>query len=188
MNIKFICPRCKQILVFKSYNYYCPKCNKEYPIHKGIIDFTDSHTQNELYKEINMQFSHSPIGSKIRFMNFGLAYMPEGPDPENVIRQKVNRNSIRLLEYIFSSLNLKNKVLLDIGCGRGGTLLYCSMKEPSSFRIGIDNCIEGLKVIPFHENELLLCADSSNIPLCNNSVDIIVCIESFHAFDKKNFR
>lgn len=188
MNLKLKCLNCSQPLIQKENSFICGSCKQIYSIKNGIVDFSPIVTNNMLYQQINLQFSSSLIGKKTRFMNFGLSYMPCGEDNNRVKQQKINRNSVRLLEYVFQNISLKNKTVVDVGCGRGGLLLYCHNRDSSVNYIGVDSCIEGLQVITKNRNDMLLCADACNLPLNNDIADIIICIEAFHAFaDKRGF-
>ena len=69
----------------------------------------------------------------------------------------------------------KNKIVLDAGCGTGK---YLRVLEKDSIKyIGIDlsnNQLEKAKIKSTNNNSMFICSNLSNIPLDDNSVDLIV--------------
>jgi len=98
-----------------------------------------------------------------------------------------NRFSIQLYHHLASEVEIKNKEIVEIGCGRGGGLSYIANKFSPHSAIGIDVC---RKAISFCNNYysgekklLFLRGNAQKILLENNSCDIVINVESSHRYN-----
>jgi len=78
--------------------------------------------------------------------------------------------------YAFADKFAKGKTVLDIPCGVGwGTSLL-----GGKYRVGIDICADAIAYAKEHYPGIdFLAGDMANIPLKNNSIDVVVCLEGF---------
>ena len=75
------------------------------------------------FERISASLNNSSYRDKIIFFNMG--YMPDSKKSETTFKLPdflINKNSIRLILEIIGDTDLKNKNIIDIGCGRGGTI------------------------------------------------------------------
>lgn len=95
-----------------------------------------------------------------------------------------------LARYVFAQSYVKRKTVLDIACGSGyGCLLLVSAGAKKI--IGIDNAKDAIiyakKKYP-HQKITYGVGDAGNIPLKNNSIDVVVSFETIeHVEDYKKF-
>lgn len=120
----------------------------------------------------------------VLFMNYGYA------DPEQKIdlhpKEEPDRYSIQLYHHMTEGIDFRNKAVVEVGCGRGGGLTYIFKRwAPGSAR-GIDLC---KKAVRFCNNYYqfrglsFLHGDAQNLPLENESCDILINVESSHRYE-----
>lgn len=110
---------------------------------------------------------------------------------------EVNRYQIQLYESVLNDIDLNKKKLLEVGSGRGGGLDYISRyKNPSSLT-GIDLSSKAITKATnsFNASNInFVNASADKIPLDNNSIDVVINVESSHcypnvdAFIRETFR
>jgi ubiquinone/menaquinone biosynthesis C-methylase UbiE len=124
---------------------------------------------------------------EVHFMNFGFH------DPDKILSlnpaDEANRYSIQLYQHLAGMADLDNKDIVEIGSGRGGGLNYLARKYTANSLKGIDlsssaiafsNKNYKLKNLSFRHG------DAQEIPLMNNSCDIVLNVESSHRYPKMN--
>lgn len=92
-------------------------------------------------------------------------------------------------KYFFENFSFKNKVILDLGTGTANLVKY--IKPNFKYFIGIDREKSLLseaknKFIKDKANIYLLCSDAENIPIKNNSVDVILALGLFERTSSLN--
>ena len=94
---------------------------------------------------------------------------------------------ISTARYHFSLPFLKNKIVIDIGCGaRRGPKIACAV---ASKVIGLDISTEAIvycRRIWFAENLSYIAADARSLPLKNNSFDVALSFEVIEHIDNFN--
>ena len=123
----------------------------------------------------------------ILFMNFG--YFDTGQFIKLDAHDESNRYSVQLYHHLASTVNITNKDIIEIGCGRGGGLGYITRCfSPASAR-GIDldkwaitfcNRHYAVKELSF------LQGDAQDLPLDNGSCDVVINVESSHRYPDMN--
>lgn len=84
-----------------------------------------------------------------------------------------------VLDYV------KNKVVLDIACGEGYGTNILSEKAELVYGVDIDvKCIERAKQKYKRNNVEFIVGNTSKIPLCDNSVDLIISFETIEHHDE----
>jgi SAM-dependent methyltransferase len=116
------------------------------------------------------------------FLNYGYhddMYLPLNPPDEP------NRLFIQLYHYAVQNIDLKDKDIAEIGCGQGagGSFLW-QYKKPRSY-IGVDLSEKAIAFCQRHNKYTKVqwlqgCAD--NLPIPDQSVDIVINIESSHFY------
>jgi ubiquinone/menaquinone biosynthesis C-methylase UbiE len=137
-----------------------------------------------LYRLIN-RFDRDKV---VIFMNFG--YSSDREDITLGEEDETNRYPIQLYRHLTDKIDLKGKSLVEIGCGRGGGLSYTANNSGASSLIGIDiekTAVEFASREYRHPNLKFIKGSAENIPLPDNSCDVVLNVESSHrylAFDK----
>ena len=123
----------------------------------------------------------------ILFMNFGYA------DTDHNIRlnahDESNRYSVQLYHHLAKNVDIANKDICEIGCGRGGGLEYITRFFSPASAIGIDLdksavnfCNQYYKI----RGLSFLQGDAQEIKLDNNSCDVVINVESSHRYPDMN--
>jgi SAM-dependent methyltransferase len=121
--------------------------------------------------------------AEVLFMNYGYS------DPLQKIeldsKDEPNRYSIQLYHHLASHVDLKNKDILEIGCGRGGGLSYVTKNFAPAKAMGIDLderavtfCNRYYKIPGLNFKQ----GDAQNLPLDSNSCDVLLNVESSHRY------
>ncbi len=119
------------------------------------------------------------------FLNYG--YVPTDSHNESafVIRDGTfNANSVRLVFEVIGSLDLNDRTVVEVGCGRGGNSRLIAEKFNAQV-IGIDMSAEA---IAFCQKAHLInsldfrVGDALNIPLADGSCDAVINVESSHSY------
>jgi ubiquinone/menaquinone biosynthesis C-methylase UbiE len=139
----------------------------------------DRNDTNGLYTEINKFFESTDI----EFMNHG--YYP----PHSFIKKedKNFKNQLSLYLSLFDNLKIKNKNILEVGCGRGGGIKklskYFNFTEIHACDLNKNN-IEYCKVNN-KANIDFKVSNAENLDYSDNYFDIIINVESSHNY--KNY-
>ena len=118
-------------------------------------------------------------------MNFG--YIPPKDSSSLVLKaeDEPDRLFIQLYNHVLEGIDLKDKVILEVGSGRGGGANFISSYFLPTSVTGIDfskNAIELSR--QFYEKPHLhfLEGSAEKIPFPNNSFDVVLNIESSHCY------
>ena len=121
--------------------------------------------------------------AEILFMNYGY----QNKDQQITIdeQNEHNRYSIQLYHHLASAVELKNKDIVEVGCGRGGGLSYIARNFSPASAVGID--LDKLAVSfcnrHYKVNGLsFLQGDAQKLGLENNTCDIVINVESSHRY------
>ena len=121
--------------------------------------------------------------AEILFMNYGYE---DNRCPVNLAKEdESNRYSIQLYHHLTSLVDLKSKDILEIGCGRGGGLAHtvktfnpASAKGVDLDKVAVSFCNRHY----LHDNLNFVRGDAQNLPLADNSYDVILNVESSHRY------
>ena len=119
------------------------------------------------------------------FLNYG--YVPTDSNNESsfTIRPGTfNANSVRLVFEVIGSVDLNDRTIVEIGCGRGGNAALVAEKFSGQV-IGVDMSSEAIafcrKTHLGHSIDFKV-GDALNIPLADGSCDAIINVESSHSY------
>lgn len=125
---------------------------------------------------------------KQKFIQFLLKKVPS--DYNTVSQTFSNSRNKPWAEFdLYKNACFKNAKVLDLGCGNGR--LFYSLKEKEVNYIGLDNStglLQQAKENLKGENVKLIQGDFLNIPLPDNSVDLICAVASFHHLPSNEIR
>lgn len=120
-------------------------------------------------------------------MNFG--YADTEPAIILNIQDECNRYSVQLYHYLASAIELQNKDIYEVGCGRGGGLEYITRHFSPASAMGIDLDRHAIAFCNQHysiKGLSFLRGDAQKLPLDNNSCDIVINVESSHRYPDMN--
>jgi len=117
------------------------------------------------------------------FMNYGYS------EPGIVVpldqKDEVNRYSVQLYHHVAEMADLKDKDIVEVGCGRGGGLEYITRTCSPFSAIGIDlekSAIRFSNKNHNHSNLSYITGNAMSLPLEENSCDVILNVESSHRY------
>jgi SAM-dependent methyltransferase len=119
------------------------------------------------------------------FLNYG--YVPTDSNNESsfIIREGTfNANSVRLVLEVIGSLDLNDRTIVEIGCGRGGNSRLVAEKFSAQV-IGIDMSSEAIdfcRKTHLDNSTDFRVGDALNIPLEDGSCDAVLNVESSHSY------
>ena len=116
--------------------------------------------------------------SEVRFLNYGF------DNDQNIELSKedeAERYPLQLYHHVVSAIDIKNKDILEVGCGRGGGSSYIARyHRPKSIK-AVDISGQAIAYCKLN-NEFPHCefikADAQKLPFSDNSFDVVINIES----------
>jgi ubiquinone/menaquinone biosynthesis C-methylase UbiE len=100
-----------------------------------------------------------------------------------------DRFSIQLYQRLVRGVDLREKDVADIGCGRGGGLAYLARTFSPSSSIGIDLEKSAVRFANNHyqiDGLTFKQGNAQNLPLASNSCDVVFNVESSHRYLEMN--
>jgi len=138
------------------------------------------------YNELSKQLDSTKFGSFSFFLNYG--YVADGREQFSAIElppENVNQNSVKLVLEVIGDCDLKDRCILDVGCGRGGTIqVIHRFFEPASLT-GLDlspNSIQFCRKFHSHTNATFREGDAENLPFEDSTFDVVTNVESSHSY------
>ncbi len=123
------------------------------------------------------------------FMNYGYA---DATTPQLNLHptDEADRYCIQLYDKVVDGVCLKDKVVLEVGCGRGGGLCYLHRYHSPVASHGVDRCQQVIAFCNsrhyFWPSSLFFRAgDAADIPFDDGMVDVVVNVESSHCYPSR---
>ncbi|MGE0089272.1 MAG: class I SAM-dependent methyltransferase [Bacteroidales bacterium] len=121
--------------------------------------------------------------AEILFMNFG--YHEKAQQISMNEKNEPNRYSVQLYHQLTSTAEIKNKDIVEIGCGRGGGLSYITENFSPASAIGIDLDKQAVSFCNEHytsDGLSFLQEDAQKLCLADNCCDLVFNVESSHRY------
>lgn len=121
--------------------------------------------------------------AEILFMNFGYSNGNQGISLDEP--DELNRYPIQLYHHLVSTIKIKNKDVVEIGCGRGGGLFYITKNFSPASAKGVELNKKAVTFCNQHyslNGLIFLHGDAQNLNLKNNSCDVVINVESSHRY------
>jgi SAM-dependent methyltransferase len=143
------------------------------------------------YDAVNRQLSGSAVGDYALFLNYG--YVPnDNPEQARVTlpRHLLNRNCIRLVLELVGDCPLSPaSSVLDVGCGRGGTVAALRQYFAAGPITGVDLSLSALAFAGRGRGRgrgggaaRFLAGDAQELPFRGASFDVVLNLESSHCY------
>jgi phthiocerol/phenolphthiocerol synthesis type-I polyketide synthase E len=135
------------------------------------------------YDDITRRLKDAGTGDASFFLNYGYVGA-EGEAAFAVPEGVFNPNSIRLVYELIGSTDLRGRKVLDVGCGRGGTVALLAERfqaEP----LGVDLSPEAIAFCrEAHRHPLVAfkVGDAENLPVEDQAFDAVTNVESSHTY------
>lgn len=138
----------------------------------------------DLYNHISRRLGESGMGVAAFFLNYGYVSLGIGDEARIEIPSRAfNRNSVRLALELMGDTALTDQRVLDVGCGRGGTVAL--LAEVFRARVtGVDLSPEAIAFCrSTHGNGTQFeVGDAEHLPFSDSAFDVVTNIESSHTY------
>ena len=142
------------------------------------------------FKRLNAKVTYELLAKRIsaeewQFMNYG--YIPNKHEPPVSLPDdpKIQKYPMQMYHYLAAKTPLKGKQVLEVGSGRGGGARYVAGSfQPASYT-GMDiaqSAVDLANKIHQLPNLRFIQGSAENIPLADNSMDVVLNVESCHAY------
>lgn len=121
-----------------------------------------------------------------RFMNYGYTPLVSQRSPLDLQPDdEPNRSAIQLYHHVASAVPLKERVILEVGCGRGGGASYVKRYLGPKRMTGIDFSAKAIRFCQAsHQVDGLsfMQGDAESLPVADASWDAVLNVESSHCY------
>ena len=134
-----------------------------------------------LYEEVYRAFAFKPV-----FMNLG--FVEVGPEPETfplAEPEEPFRLFIQMYRHVLKHADLKDKDVLEIGCGAGGGAAFIARNYQPKSITAIDLLPVNITAAEAHGSVpglTFAVGDATSLQFPDNSFDVVVNIESSHCY------
>ena len=138
------------------------------------------------YNGVSEQLNATEFGDFSFFLNYG--YAPDhNPQYARVQLPEwyLNKNSVRLVLELVGELEIAGRKVLDVGCGRGGTVSVIHKFFAPLTAIGVDLSSAAISFCgKAHRGAgvAFLEGDAEDLPFRNESFDVVTNVESSHSY------
>src|SRR5215203_1399354 len=152
------------------------------------IDPIRTRFQKELIRRLYESVSAKDKTARVTFMNYGYANTVI-PYVDGEIGDKYNNNTygVQLYRRVIDDVDIRNKDILEIGCGRGGGAAFVTEHFQPHALIGIDfsgKAIDFCRVHYRFEGLSFTKGDAENLQFADDSFDAVINIESSHSYPR----
>lgn len=142
------------------------------------------------FKRLNAKVTYELLAKRVpaaewQFMNYG--YVPNKNEPPVAVPEDPNiqKYPLQMYHYLALKTDLQGKHVLEVGSGRGGGAKHVAgALKPASY-IGMDlaqNAVDLANKLHPLPNLKFIQGSAEEIPLADNSIDVVLNVESCHAY------
>src|SRR5690606_14761552 len=142
------------------------------------------------FKRLNAKVTYETLAKKIpaaewQFMNYG--YVPNAQEPALTLPDdpKLQRYPLQMYHYLALKTSLQSKNVLEVGSGRGGGAKHVATALAPASYIGLDlaqSAVDLANRLHKADNLKFIQGSAEAIPLPDNSIDVVLNVESCHAY------
>jgi SAM-dependent methyltransferase len=138
------------------------------------------------YNRVTRQLNATEFGEFSYFLNYG--YVSDGSGDVSTVElpeRFINRNSVKLVLELIGDCDLSDRRVLDVGCGRGGTIFVAKTFFNPKQLVGVDLSSSAIEFdrrvhrdprIEFREG------DAEKLQFADASFDVVTNVESSHSY------
>lgn len=142
------------------------------------------------FKRFNAKVTYELLAKHIpvadwQFMNYG--YVPNANEPPLDLPNDppIQRYPLQMYHYLAAKTNIAGKTVLEVGSGRGGGARHIASTMKPAFYTGMDlaqSAVDLANKIHSLPNLKFIQGSAEAIPLDSNSIDVVINVESCHAY------
>ena len=150
----------------------------------NVTDIAAKSSYRDFYNDVSRRLEQSGVGGASFFLNYGYVSLGNGDDSRFDVPEGVfNRNSVRLAFELISDTPLQDRPVLDVGCGRGGTVALMA-ETFGAHAVGVDLAPEAVAFCrkthtPHARFEV---GDAEHLPFEENTFQVVTNVESSHTY------
>lgn len=142
------------------------------------------------FRRLNAKITYELLAKQVpgvewQFMNYGYSPSENEHNPPLHNNTGEQRNPLQMYHYLVTKTIIENKHLLEVGSGRGGGAKYIAATlKPASYT-GMDiaqNAVDLANRLHHLPNLKFIQGSAESIPLPDNSIDVVVNVESCHSY------
>jgi phthiocerol/phenolphthiocerol synthesis type-I polyketide synthase E len=141
-------------------------------------------TYRDFYNDVTRRLERSGVGDASFFLNYGYTNLGSGDEARFTVPDGVfNANSVRLVFELIGATNLAGRRLLDVGCGRGGTVALLA-EQFQAAASGVDLAPEAVAFCrkTHSRADRFEVGDAEHLPFEDCAFDVVTNIESSHTY------
>jgi SAM-dependent methyltransferase len=142
------------------------------------------------YDAVTKQLDSTIFGQFSFFLNYG--YRPDHHPAHAVVEvpeHYINKNSVRLVLELIGDCSLESRRVLDVGCGRGGTVHVIHAMFNALTITGLDLSTEAIafcRQVHTYPNVTFFEGDAERLPFDDGFFDVVTNVESSHSYPDIN--
>jgi phthiocerol/phenolphthiocerol synthesis type-I polyketide synthase E len=137
------------------------------------------------YDDVSASLDAGPLQQHALFLNYGYAEVgPMRAAVAPVPARSLNRNGVRLVLEVIGDCDLTGRDILDVGCGRGGTMDVINQRANPRRVVGVDLSTRAIRFCRSRRlrKVSVLEADAEQLPFRQGEFDVVTNIESSHCY------
>lgn len=137
----------------------------------------------EFYNDVTRKLERSGVGAASYFLNYGYISLGQGDEARHEVPEHVfNPSSVRLALELIGNTDLRDRPVLDVGCGRGGTVALM-VETFGAKATGVDLAPEAIAFCrKTHADARFEVGDAEHLPFEDATFDVVTNIESSHTY------
>jgi phthiocerol/phenolphthiocerol synthesis type-I polyketide synthase E len=139
----------------------------------------------DFYDDVTRRLEQSGVGDASFFLNYGYVSLDgQGEATVEVPDGVFNPSSVRLAHELVGAVDLRGRRVLDVGCGRGGTVALLA-EAYGAQATGVDLAPEAIafcRRLHGHPDAQFVVGDAEQLPFADGSFDGVTNIESSHTY------
>lgn len=188
---ELVCPLCRVPLGDDRDGVRCAGCGRVFPSVAGILDLRVA-GDPYLSLDDDREKARALAGVDGGFEDVLRAYWDRTPEVPRELADRYIANALagaRRAGRHLETLDVRDRSLLDVGCGTGGLLVAAA--ERGAHPVGVDIALRWLVVAQRHLRKAgrdvpLVAADGALLPFRAGSFEVVTCIETLeHATDQR---
>lgn len=145
----------------------------------------DDSSTSAFYDSVSVALDATPLGQFSRFLNYGYADSDHDEAVVDLPTGTLDRASVKLVLELVGDHNLADRLILDVGSGRGGTaatlLEYCAPREVWGVELS-PKAVAFCRRSIFDPRAKFIVGDAQRLPIATAGVDVVTSVESAHCY------
>ena len=140
------------------------------------------------YDSVNASLDSVAAADYALFLNYGYSDGAHGGQEDGRTRHRINRNNERLVLEVIGDCVLDGADVLDVGCGRGGTLDTISRHSAPRRLTGVDLSSHAIRFCRDRHRGAdvnFVEGDAECLPFATGVFDVVVNVESSHSYPNR---